>query len=180
MSLSDLANAKGFWHPSRNIVGWLVTPSGQSGQGARSWVLVYNYGLSDPVPGGKKYWSIWKLPYGLTCATPILNPSGGFQSAKAGEIHLYFGSDRGLVYQGDYASLDDDGTAYTATVQTPILTRFPITSDTTIPETQEKSFVGVTTYVNSEIASLIQFTAVVDGRTQSDSFTTAAGGDVLG
>src|SRR6185436_10744137 len=108
-----------FWDPTRNIVGWLITPAGftPGTAGARSWCIVYNYALSDPTPGGRKFWSIWKVSRhgnapGLVSAALLLNPSGGSQgTAHGGEPHLYFGADNGLVYQ-TYPYFDDDGAAY--------------------------------------------------------------------
>lgn len=180
---SDLVNSQGFWHPDRNVVGWYVTPAGQTGTARRKWALVYNYALSDPKPGGKKYWSIWEYPFGVNCAALVINSTVGFQSSShGGERHLYLGSDQGLVYEGEYAYQDDDGMAYTATVKTPILTRFSV-GDALVPETQEKSFMGLVTYYNaptlgSDVPVTISYT--VDGRTHSTGFVMTAAGDQLG
>ena len=181
----DLRNSQGFWNPTRNIVGWLVTPAGQSGQGGRSWILVYNYALSDPKPGGKKFWSIWKLSgYGAVTCEVMLNPSGiasPFQPTHQGEPHLYLGADNGLLYQADWDTLGDDLLPYAAIVQTPIITKWPAPG-MTIPETQEKIVHGVVSYFNPapNDAGVI-LTALCDGRTQTDSFAlSGTGGDVLG
>jgi hypothetical protein len=176
---SDLANAVGFWNPMRNIVGWAVTPNGQSGAGSRNWVLVYNYALSDPKPGGKKFWSIWILSgYGIISFDMMLN--GSFQAGHAGEPHLYIGADNGLVYQADWETLGDDLSAYTAIIQTPTITRFPAPGKT-IPETQEKVIQGLVTYYNTlNAATTADLTVTVDSRVQSTSVSMASGsGDVL-
>jgi hypothetical protein len=182
---SDLENAAGFWNPTRNIVGWIVTPTGQSGQGSRNWILVYNYALSDPKPGGKKFWSIWKLSgYGAVSVEVMMNPTQSaspFQPTHQGEPHLYIGGDNGLVYQADWQTLCDDLLPYTATVTTPVITKWP-TPGQPLPETQEKVVHGVVTYYNpvgnQSVASL---DVTVDSRTQSKSFSLAAtNGDTLG
>jgi hypothetical protein len=179
---TDIKNSMGFWNPSRNIVGWIVTQEGVSGQGSRNWILVYNYALSDPKPGGKKFWSIWKIGYGLVSLDVLLNPVGAtaWQQAHQGEPHLFYGSDQGLVYQADWATLADDLTAYTMKVQTPTITRWPAREPA--PETQEKIVHGVVTYYN---ASAISGTAImdvtIDQRQQNRSFSLATGGsDPLG
>jgi len=180
----DLANAGGFWNPTRNIVGWILTPAGAAGSGARSWILVYNYALSDPKPGGKKFWSIWKLSgYGAASVSVMLNPGGAspFQPSHVGEPHLYIGGDNGLVYQADWATLADDNLAYAAVVQTPIITKWPAPG-MTVPETQEKIVHGVVTYFNPAANDAgVVLTALCDSRQQTDSFAlSGTGGDVLG
>ena len=175
----DLVNAAGFWNPMRNIVGWAVTPNGQTGQGARNWILVYNYALSDPKPGGKKFWSIWVMSgYGINCFDVMRNST--FQPNHTGEPHLYIGADNGLVYQADWTTMGDDLTAYTAIVQTPTITRFP-SPGKTIPETQEKIIQGLVTYYNTKnISDIADLTVTVDNRVQSTSIILASGsGDTL-
>jgi hypothetical protein len=172
IELTDLPNAKGFWNASRNVVGWLVTPKGFSGAGSRSWMIVYNYALSDPTPGGRKFWSLWKISrsaganFGVVSAATILNPSGGFQPTTIGEPHLYFGGDNGMVYQGDYRFFDDDGRPYTVQIQTPYLTRLK-TAMGTVPENQEKQWTGITTYYavpDSQTPSTMTYSVVTDNR----------------
>lgn len=185
LSRSDLSNAVGFWNPHRNIVGWAVTPTSAT---SRYWVLVYNYALSDPSPGGRKFWSIWKFSretaanFGITSIAHIRNPSGGFLSAKVGEDHIYWGTDRGMVYMGDYASFSDDGAQYPVTITTPIMSKFQ-TAAGVIPQTQEKTFTGVVTFYNASDGTAqgsCSMSVLVDGQNNSDAFLLAAPGDTLG
>ena len=114
----------------------------------------------------------------------MLNPSNvasPFQPTHQGEPHLYIGADNGLVYQADWATLSDDLLPYTALVQTPIITKYPVTGQP-VPETQEKIHHGVVTYFNpvGNQAS-VSLDITIDGRIQSKSFSLAAtNGDVLG
>ena len=179
ISRTDLINAKGFWDPRRSIVGWLVTVAGAT---RRQLVLCYNYALSDPTPGGKKFWSIHKYTdWGLTAATPVVI-SSNLPSAQysTGDIVKMFGSDQGLTYFGDYPRFQDDGAAFDAAITTPLISRFR-TDGGVIPETQEKSFYGVVTYfVRQGATSTCTLRATVDGYIQARTFQMAAEGDVLG
>ncbi len=169
-----LANAVGFWHPTRNIVGWLVTPAG----GTQNWVLVYNYALSDPKPGGVKFWSIWKWSgFNAVSVTVIKTPA---LYANAGLPRLFIGGDDGRVYMGDQTTLSDmDGTvAYTATARTPTITRWP-SQIGNVPETQEKVLAGVMTMFNAKGAYSANISVTVDTRVQSTTFSLSGGGDTL-
>jgi hypothetical protein len=189
IDLEDIKNAKGFWNPQRNVIGWLITPDGATGAGARYWMIAYNYALSDPAPGGRKFWSLWKISrsaganFGVTATTLILNPAGGFQPTTVGEPHLYFGADNGMVYQGDYRYYDDDGAAYPVMIQTPVITRFK-TGAGTVPETQEKQYTGVVTYYrvpDSTVLSGMAYTAIVDNKLAGQgTIVGTQGGAVLG
>lgn len=189
MTLSDLTNAKGFWDPTRNVIGWMITPAGVTGVGARSWLIVYNYALSDPAPGGRKFWSIWKFSrstganFGITSMALILNPSGGFQPTLAGEPHLYFGADNGIVYMGGYSFFEDDGQPFATQITTPIITRFK-TALGVVPETQEKQFSGITTYFavpDSQTFSNMTYSASVDNRDAGNGLVNGGmAGGVLG
>jgi hypothetical protein len=178
---TDIKNVMGFWNPTRNIVGWMVT---QNGQLTRNWILVYNYALSDPKPGGKKFWSVWKISgYGIVSLDVLLNSVGAtaWQPLNQGEPHLFIGADNGLMYQADWVTtLSDDLLAYTATIQTPTITRWP--SKEQSPETQEKVVQGVVTYFNSgNKPGNCNLTVTVDSRQQNKVFSLAGGGgDPLG
>ena len=189
ITLSDLANAKGFWNPTRNIVGWTVTPANVTGVNARSWVIVYNYALSDPSPGGRKFWSIWKISrstganFGLTSVALVLNPAGGSQgAAHAGEPQTYFGGSNGLVYQ-TYPFFDDDGAPFATQITTPIITKFN-TPQGMIPETSEKQFTGIVTYYavpDSQTLSGMSYGATVDNRLAGNGALTGwQAGGILG
>jgi hypothetical protein len=179
---ASLANAWSFWHPTRNIVGWCVTPSGDT---TSRWILCYNYALSDPKPGGKKFWSIWKFPsFGLTCGEVMLTPAtwdallGSPRSA--GYPVPMFGGDNGTVYGGDARILGDAGQAYTAQVRTPIISRFKTDKGQSVPETQEKLFAGVVTYINPKGNYTADLTISVDQRLQSTTISLVGAGNTLG
>jgi hypothetical protein len=174
---SALSQAWGFWNPSRNIVGWCVVPSGQTKQ---LWVLVYNYALSDPKPGGKKFWSRWILPYGASCGASIVNPSlSGWNTNHQGDPHLWYGADDSQAYAADAdtgdSELNDGGTAFAATIRTPTITRYP-NPGRTVYETQEKGHVGVVSYFNPKGGYSMTLTAIIDGRVQTDLIDLSGAG----
>ena len=171
-----LSNAWGFWHPQRNIVGWCVTPEGETSQ---HWLLCYNYALSDPKPGGKKFWSIWKLS-GFGAASGAVMLVGALDPNHNGDPHLYLGGEAtGLVYEGDQESaLNDALAAYTAKITTPTLTRFE-TPKGKIPETQEKGFVGIVTYFAPHGSVSANLNVTVDRRVQSTTISLTGGGATL-
>jgi hypothetical protein len=85
------------------------------------------------------------------------------------------------MYQADWTTtLSDDLLAYTATIQTPTITRWP--SKEQSPETQEKVVQGVVTYFNSgNKPGNCNLTVTVDSRQQNKVFSLAGGGgDPLG
>lgn len=173
---SALANAWGGWAPDRNIVFWAVTPAGST---TAVWLLVYNYALSDPKPGGKKFWSKWIFPYGLAAGATILVP-GGFDPDAAGDPHMFFGGSDGQVYVGNQDRSDSDfndaGSAYTFSIRTPIITRYPA-PQTPTPETAEKQHVGVTTYFNPHTqGATAQLSVTVDSRQQIYTVDLTGGG----
>jgi hypothetical protein len=100
--------------------------------------------------GGKKFWSLWVLPYGLASGTVILEPTP-FDTLNTKDPHLWFGGDDGQAYIADQnisaQSLNDAGLPYTYSIKTPTITRFP--AQQSVPETQEKQFAGVVKTVNS-------------------------------
>lgn len=171
----------GFWHPSRNIVGWAVTPKGSSPNKAQNWLLCYNTALSDPAPGGRKYWSIQKFGFGLTCGDTVLLPPTwnalrGW--SRSGLPTMFFGTNRGSVYAWDSTSFGDAGVAYKASVRTPTLTRFP-TAQGTIGETQEKVFAGITTYFVPKGNTTATIGHVIDRDGASTTIPMTGIGDVL-
>ncbi len=172
---SDLTNSWGFWHPLRNIVGWAVTPAGGT---SPTWLLCYNYALSDPKPGGKKYWSVWKLS-GMSAVSGAVMLMSALSPSRAGDPLLWLGGNSGLVYFGDQESaLNDAGMPYTAKITTPTITRFE-TQGGRIPETREKGFVGVVTYFNSKGAYSANLSVTIDRRIQNYTIDLAGAGDTL-
>lgn len=170
-----LPDAWGFWHPTRNIVGWCVTPSGESSQ---HWLLCYNYALSDPKPGGKKFWSVWKIS-GFGASSGAVMLVGTQDGPHQGDPHLFLGGDTGLVYVGDQeTNLNDALAAYTSRVRTPTITRFE-TPQGKVPETQEKGFMGVVTYFRPVGAYSADLSITVDRRVQSYTVDLSGSGDPL-
>jgi hypothetical protein len=89
------------------------------------------------------------------------------------------GEETGLVYEGDQESaLNDAGSAYTAKITTPTLTRFE-TAKGKIPETQEKGFVGIVTYFAPHGSVSANLSVTVDRRVQSTSISLTGGGATL-
>ena len=177
-----LSQAWAFWHPTRNVVGWCVTPSGDV---TSRWILLYNYALSDPKPGGKKFWSILKFPaFGLKSGGIMLTPAtwdvllGSPRSA--GYPVPLFGGDNGTAYGGDARILGDAGNAYTAQIRTPIISRFKTDKGGVVPETQEKLFAGVVSYINPKGNYTADLTITVDQRNQSTTISLVGAGNVLG
>ena len=170
-----LKNSWGFWHPQRNIVGWVVTPEGETSQ---HWLLCYNYALSDSKPGGKKFWSIWKIS-GVAAISGAVMLVGSINPNFLGDPHLYLGGDTGLVYEGDQESrLQDAALPYTMQIRTPTLTRFQ-SPEGNVPETQEKGFVGIVTYFSPHGAVSANLTVTVDRRVQSTTISLSGGGATL-
>ncbi len=127
LSLSEarLDQIVGFYHPSRNIVGWFC-PQG----GGNDVCLVYNYVMS--------LWSIWRFsgfraPSCMVAITPTTKKS-----------RLYIGGNDGYVYAGDQTlTADENGDqAYAFEVRTPILQRL----GDGLTELHEKSIFSVTSF----------------------------------
>lgn len=172
---SKLGETWGFWHPQRNIVGWVVYLEGELMQRA---VLAYNYALSDPKPGGKKFWSIWKLENGVSALCGDVMLVGPLDPNHTGDPHLWLGTDQGVVWEGDQEqALNDAGAAYTARITTPTLTKLKGRSEA--PETFEKGFVGVVTYFGPHGNVSANLSVTVDNRVQSTTVTLTGGGDTL-
>lgn len=166
----------GGWAPDRNIVFWAVTPAGAT---VPTYLLVYNYALSDPKPGGKKFWSIWIFPNGLSCGGTVLTPAA-VDPTYAGDPHMWFGETDGQVYIANQDASDsqfnDAGAAYTYTIRTPVITRYPAPGAAT-PETVEKQHVSVTTYFNPHTpGATAALTVTVDRRQQVYTVNLSGGG----
>jgi hypothetical protein len=140
---------------------------------------VYNYALSDPKPGGKKFWSIWVFPNGLTCGATIIVPVG-FNPTHSGDPHMWFGESDGQVYVANQdasdAQFNDAGAPYTFTIQTPVISRYPSPGQPT-PETVEKLHRTVTTYYNPHTpGATASLTVTVDRRQQNYTVDLSGGG----
>lgn len=176
LNRQKLEQAWGFWNPTRNVVGWAVFPTGSAQQ---VWLLVYNYALSDPKPGGKKFWSIFVLPYGVASGGIVLSPTP-WDASNTKDPHTWLGGDDGQAYVADQnasvSSLNDAGRAYTYTIKTPTIARFPA-QGTPAPETQEKQFAGVVTYFNPAGTGVTAaLTVTIDRRVQTYTVDMTGGG----
>lgn len=175
ITVNQLTKAWGFWNPRRNIVGWAVVPNGSDSQ---SWLLVYNYALSDPKPGGKKFWSIWKFSgFGVRSGALIA-------LTVPGESVMFFGGESdGLIHGQGRELVDniftDNGQSYSAIVKTPTITRFKGDRGD-IAETSEKIFEGIVTYFSPNAGSDADLSVIVDRRQQTSVVPMAGGGTPLG
>ena len=148
-SLSDsrLSQIVGFYHPTRNIVGWFCPEGGQN-----SVCLVYNYVL--------KLWSIWRFAglAGASCMVAI--------TPSTRKSRLYIGGYNGYVYAADQTIQADENLdrAYQYQVRTPIHQRF---SDS-LTELHEKSFYSLTSFYTP-----VATPSTMDVTVWVDNFTTA-------
>ena len=165
---SSRSNIAGFWHPTRNIVGWFVTPSGET---SNKHCFVYNY--------ARDRWAVWKFAAaaggyfaGASCAV-MLDPAG----TTTRKPRLYIGGTDGFVREGDQTVQSDDNaaTAYSFSLTTPNIAKFTNTT-----ELEEKSFFSITTFYRPVGSGTVTLGYTVDGRAQSTSLTLTGSGDVLG
>ena len=163
LSLNRLSQIVGFYHPTRNIVGWNCADAGQV---QNNLCFIYNYLLDR--------WAVWDFT-GLnqaSCAV-MLDPAG----TGLGQPRLYFGGYDGFVYEGDQTTQTDaNGSAYTARIRTPVHARF---SDE-LTELHEKSFYSVTTMFKPKGNYSASLDVNIDGRTSSTTIALAGGGIGLG
>lgn len=125
---SRLAQMRGFYHPTRNVVGWFCADGGQS---QNNVCFTYNFLLDR--------WAVWKFT-GFNGASVMV---GRDPTNTVGRI--YVGGYDGFVRKGDQATLsDDNGSAYTAKIKTPVYVRFG--DDTT--ELHEKQYYSITTIIS--------------------------------
>jgi hypothetical protein len=163
LNFGQLARTRGFWHPTRNIVGWFVPGGGQS---TNNLCLVYNYVL--------ELWAIWYHEgFDVASCAVMIDPAGTGQ----GQPRLYMGSYGGFVYEGDQTVQSDDNalTAYTAKIQTPRYTRF----NEAATELHEKVFYSITTFFKPKGSYTVNLDVMVDKRSQSYTVSVAGGGSVL-
>jgi len=159
LNYSRLSQAVGFYHLQRNIVGWAV-PNGSST--TNDLLLVYNYALGQ--------WSTWDFS-GFDAAVPVsmLTPSTVVP-------RLYVAGYDGFLRAGDQTTLtDDNGSAYTARITTPVLGKFGDAN-----ELHEKQYYSVTTFFRPKGDYNASLTVTVDRRNQSANVSMAGGADTLG
>jgi len=156
---SRLAQIRGFYHPTRNVVGWFVPDGGQS---ENNLCLVYNFLLDR--------WSTWKFTnFSGASAMVARDPTNTVG-------RLYVGGYDGFVRKGDQTNLsDDNGVAYTAKIQTPVYVRF---SDE-VTELHEKQFHGVTTIYNPKGNYNVTIDVQVGRETLQTSTVSMGGGAAL-
>ncbi len=140
-----------FYHPSRNLLGWFVPEAGTT---FNSIGLIYNYALDR--------WSQWFYPFAVRSCMVARDPTPGM--AARGRQRLYLGGYDGYVRAADQGVLLDDGTTpYTAVIRFAAVTKM----GDTMPETSEKSFQSITTFVVPNATdSSVELTVSCDGRSQ--------------
>ena len=143
---------QGFWHPLRNMVGWIAPLSGQTTNGI---MFVFNYVLNQ--------WSTWVFGGFNPSTIAVIRDPATTQAIP----RLYIGDYSGRVHSGDQATRsDDDGTvAYSYQIRTPIHTKFSETST----EMTEKSMGAITTFFRPKGNYNATLDIAVDGRTAPGS-----------
>lgn len=173
LDLQQIENAVGYHDPYLGVVGWFVTPSGQT---TNQWALVYHYLLSDPSPQGKKYWSVWKFTglAGFSAGTAV-TPSG--QAVGPGITRVYMGNSDGKVYAMSQPTQSDAGTnAYLARIRTGIIMNMGQGLDPLV----EKQFFSITTFFDPVGTYTHDLNINVDNRAYSSTIVMAGVGDTLG
>ena len=143
----DLGQAVGFWHPTRNVVGWAFTAAAGT---TNTEMLLYNYVL--------KQWSRW-VPSGFATASCMVALTPTTQVPR-----LYTGSYAGRVHAWDQTTLSDENaaTAYTATAAGP--EHYDLGKGAGAE--REKQFVAVTTYFRPKNSSYnVTLDVSIDGAT---------------
>lgn len=157
--------ACGFYHPTRNLVGWFVP---EAGNDQNTLGLVYNYAL------GK--WAFWRYPFNVASCMVASEPTEGI--AAHGRRRLYLGGYDGIVRSADHEFLVDDETqGITFRIKTPVITKF----GDPMNELMEKQFHSVTTFFTSNATdSNYDLNVWVDGRMQTFTRSLQAGGAAWG
>lgn len=173
---TKLNRAVGFWNPLFGIIGWWYTPN----QGVvNSQAMVYHYLISDPTPGGKKFWSIWKLGGGIQAYTAQVMVTPSTATVGPSRQRLYIGgTGDGFVYAGDQPTLtDDNGTAnaYTTRIKTGI--NLGLGNKNPLQESQMYS---ATTFYNPVGSYNHTLNVIVDNRYVANSIVMSGSGDTLG
>ena len=155
-----LSQIVGFYHPTRNVVGWLVPAAGAS---QNTTAFVYNLAL--------KLWATYTYTgFNGASAQILLTPSTAVP-------RLYIGGYDGFVRAADQTTLtDDNGSAYTARIRTPVYVKFGDVAH----ELQEKQFYSITTFFRPKGNYNATLTVNVDRRSQTANVNMAGGADTLG
>lgn len=170
---SSLTESFGFWLPSRNIVGWIVTQA----SGSKNWILCYNYSLSKIY--NKPYWSIWQYDsHDIASAAVVITPAG--DTVTPNQPQLFLGGNDGFVYKAGQPTLaDGDGNAaISAQIRTPFISDFQ-TGQGTVPSYQEKIIQGVISYFNPKGNYSATLQIVGDTNSLTTSVSMAGGGATL-
>lgn len=158
LNTSRLGQIQSFWHPTQNVVGWLVPWAGQVQNTA---VFLYNYALSQ--------WSIWEFGgFNPSCAAVMRDPTSQ---------RLYVGDYTGRVHSGDQdIRSDDDGTvSYAARIRTPI----HIHLSDLASEMAEKQFYAATTFFKPKGDYNATLDTVVDGSSVGSFNVSMAGSGAI-
>jgi hypothetical protein len=161
---SRLSQIVGFYHPTRNVVGWFCPEGGQN-----TLCLVYNFSL--------QLWSVWRFSglAGASCMVAI--------TPTTRKSRLYIGGYTGYVYAADQTlQADENGDqAYSFRIRSPIHQRL---SDQ-LTELHEKAFHSVTTFYSPVATpSTLDVTVWVDNVALATTFTSTrtmtlgSGGDL--
>lgn len=165
LQTSALRNATGFYHPSRNIIGWFVP---EAGSNQNTIALVYNYALG--------LWAKWRYTFPVCSCMIALDPTAG--SSARGRQRLYLGGYDGFVWKADQDNLvDRGGEGYTARLRFPNLVRL----GETMTEMVEKQFHTVTTFFTpNATASQTQINITIDGRLTTTTMNLQSTGGAWG
>lgn len=144
-----MQNATGFYHPTRNLIGWFVPEAGST---RNTICLVYNYALG--------LWAKWFYPFDVCSCMIALDPTPGV--AAKGRQRLYLGGYDGRIWKADQANLvDGDGSGIPARIRFPNLIRL----GDVMTEMTEKQFHTVTTFFTpNSTDSDTQVNVTIDGR----------------
>ena len=165
LQIDALHYAHGFYHPTRNLVGWYVP---EAGTDQCTLGLIYNYALNK--------WSLWNHPYNVSASMIAGDPTVGI--ADHGKRRLYLGGYDGIVRTADHEFRVDDNTGgIDFRIKTPVITRL---SDQ-MNELTEKVSQSVTTFfVANATASSYQLNVWQDGRLQTFVRSMQVGGAAWG
>lgn len=161
LNASRLNQVQGFYHPTRNLVGWLV-PSGSNTQ--NDTCLTYNYALG--------LWAVWKFSSFMGASAMVA------QTPTTKAPRLYVGGYAGFVFAGDQANQSDfDATVgYTFRVRTP----YHVVMSEDVGVLHEKQFQALTTFIRPTGSYNADVNLSVDGRTQATTIALVAQGAVIG
>lgn len=162
INFARAAQIVGFYHPNRNLIGWVV-PTGSNTQ--NDTVLAYNYAVNE--------WSTWTLA-GFKGASVMVG-----RTPTTGRPRLYIGGYDGRARAGDQTTLGDDNgnEAYTMRVKTPYHLRF----DENTNELTAKNTMTVTSIVRPTGNFNANLTVITGSQSHTGTVSLNPGsGDLIG